>query len=205
MIPSIQFFLIACVSTAQCVSGSFSAASSSPLPNNLISTNPPTPLGSITAAVIPGVQNVTFTSSSSVALSSTTESLTAIAGLPSSTARTDGSTSATTSARPMPTNTTPCNGHPEFCQRRFSNISMVVAHNSPFVREHNAASNQVLPVLTQLNDGIRGCKWLRENDKRFKLIRTQYLSRRRNRTHHRKFGCVTHLVIFSTSVCLSPI
>jgi hypothetical protein len=35
---------------------------------------------------------------------------------------------------------------------------MVVAHNSPFVKEHNAASNQVLPVLTQLKDGIRGCK-----------------------------------------------
>lgn len=33
---------------------------------------------------------------------------------------------------------------------------MVVAHNSPFVKEHNAASNQILPVLTQLNDGIRG-------------------------------------------------
>jgi hypothetical protein len=33
---------------------------------------------------------------------------------------------------------------------------MVVAHNSPFVKEHNAASNQALPVLTQLNDGIRG-------------------------------------------------
>jgi hypothetical protein len=46
----------------------------------------------------------------------------------------------------------------ELCQRKFSNISMVVAHNSPFVREHNAASNQEYPVLNQLNDGIRGCK-----------------------------------------------
>lgn len=35
---------------------------------------------------------------------------------------------------------------------------MVVAHNSPFVVPHNAASNQVFPVLTQLEDGIRGCK-----------------------------------------------
>jgi hypothetical protein len=35
---------------------------------------------------------------------------------------------------------------------------MVVAHNSPFVRPHNAASNQVLGVETQLNDGIRGCE-----------------------------------------------
>jgi hypothetical protein len=37
---------------------------------------------------------------------------------------------------------------------------MVVAHNSPFVRTHNAASNQVYPVLDQLNDGVRGCTFL---------------------------------------------
>ncbi|KAH4096352.1 hypothetical protein HBI25_184410 [Parastagonospora nodorum] len=156
MIPPIQIFLIACISITPCISASFSAASSSLLPSNLIYTSTPTPQGSVAAAVIPGAQNFTFTSSSSAALSSTTEALTAIAGLSISAARTDGSASATTSVRPRPTNTTPCNGHLEFCQRRFSNISMVVAHNSPFVREHNAASNQVLPVLTQLNDGIRG-------------------------------------------------
>ncbi len=32
---------------------------------------------------------------------------------------------------------------------------MVTAHNSPFVKKQNAAANQELPVLTQLNDGIR--------------------------------------------------
>ncbi|KAL5115874.1 hypothetical protein ACEQ8H_006190 [Pleosporales sp. CAS-2024a] len=36
---------------------------------------------------------------------------------------------------------------------------MVVAHNSPFVVAHNAASNQILPVLTQLEDGIRGLQF----------------------------------------------
>jgi len=55
-------------------------------------------------------------------------------------------------------NRPPCNGHTEFCNRRFSNLSMVVAHNSPFVVLHNVASNQDVHVLTQLNDGIRGCK-----------------------------------------------
>jgi hypothetical protein len=35
---------------------------------------------------------------------------------------------------------------------------MVVAHNSPFVKAHNAASNQLYPVENQLNDGIRGCE-----------------------------------------------
>ncbi|KAJ4371551.1 hypothetical protein N0V83_004770 [Neocucurbitaria cava] len=36
---------------------------------------------------------------------------------------------------------------------------MVVAHNSPFVKAHNAASNQVYPVTNQLNDGIRGLQF----------------------------------------------
>lgn len=66
---------------------------------------------------------------------------------------------ASSSARPQPTNTRPCNGYVEFCDRRLSNVSLVVAHNSPFVVPHNAASNQVYPVLNQLADGIRGCKF----------------------------------------------
>ncbi|KAE8836525.1 hypothetical protein PTNB73_04481 [Pyrenophora teres f. teres] len=36
---------------------------------------------------------------------------------------------------------------------------MVAAHNSPFVKVHNAASNQMYPVLNQLNDGIRGLQF----------------------------------------------
>jgi hypothetical protein len=68
----------------------------------------------------------------------------------------------TLSSRPRPTkNTQSCNGHVEFCDRKFSNISMVVAHNSPFVVPHNIASNQDVHVLTQLNDGIRGCAMTR--------------------------------------------
>jgi hypothetical protein len=66
-------------------------------------------------------------------------------------------TSASSSAQP--TNTQPCNGHVQFCDRKFSNITMVAAHNSPFVRAGNAASNQALDVTTQLNDGIRMRKW----------------------------------------------
>ncbi|KAF2101078.1 PLC-like phosphodiesterase, partial [Rhizodiscina lignyota] len=63
------------------------------------------------------------------------------------------STSTSTSA--SPTNTQPCNGYPEFCARKYSNITEVCAHNSPFVKQGNAASNQELGVTTQLNDGIR--------------------------------------------------
>ncbi len=65
------------------------------------------------------------------------------------------SASTSTTSSPTPTNTTPCNGHAELCQRRYSNITVVGAHNSPFVRPGNAAANQELDVLTQLDDGVR--------------------------------------------------
>jgi len=60
-----------------------------------------------------------------------------------------------TSSTATPSNTQPCNGYPEFCSRKYSNITMVVAHNFAFVRKGNAASNQALTVTYQLNDGIR--------------------------------------------------
>lgn len=93
----------------------------------------------------------TSASSSASSQSTSTGSLVAIVGGGSS-------ATATSSSRPRPSNTRPCNGYSEFCNRKFSNVSMVVAHNSPFVVPHNAASNQVFPVLHQLENGIRGCK-----------------------------------------------
>lgn len=66
------------------------------------------------------------------------------------------STSGTaTSTSAQPTNTQPCNNYPEFCERLYSNITEVSAHNSPFVKLGNAAANQAYDVTTQLNDGIR--------------------------------------------------
>lgn len=60
-----------------------------------------------------------------------------------------------TSSSAQPTNTTPCNNYAEFCNRKYSNITMVCAHNSPFTVPGNVASNQELSVTTQLNDGVR--------------------------------------------------
>lgn len=67
--------------------------------------------------------------------------------------RNASATKSSTSAEPV--NTTPCNNYPELCNRSYSNITFVAAHNSPFVNPNNAAANQALPVLDQLNDGIR--------------------------------------------------
>ncbi|KAI9805552.1 MAG: hypothetical protein M1825_000803 [Sarcosagium campestre] len=48
-----------------------------------------------------------------------------------------------------------CNNYPEFCDRKYSNITEVCAHNSMFVGKGNPSANQELDVLTQLNDGVR--------------------------------------------------
>ena len=62
-----------------------------------------------------------------------------------------------TSTLPAPssTNTTPCNGYPELCNRQYSNITYVAAHNSPFDIPNNLASNQDYGVIAQLDNGIR--------------------------------------------------
>jgi hypothetical protein len=66
-----------------------------------------------------------------------------------------GTPSSTTSSAPLPTNTVPCNNYPEFCSRKYSNITEVCAHNSAFSIKDNAASNQVLGIVDQLDDGVR--------------------------------------------------
>ena len=68
---------------------------------------------------------------------------------------TGNSTASRTSSSAVPTNTQACNNYPEFCSRKYSNITYVAAHNSPFAVPNNAASNQQLGVIDQLNDGIR--------------------------------------------------
>ncbi|KAI8935310.1 hypothetical protein NX059_007896 [Plenodomus lindquistii] len=125
-----------------------------PVPSDLVTSIVGTPnnsSGIVLTTSTSGAQNATATAST------TTEDLTAIVG--GATSSTNATVSATTSARPQASNTTPCNGYTELCTRQFSNVSMVVAHNSPFVRPNNAASNQIYPVLTQLENGIRGLQF----------------------------------------------
>lgn len=106
-----------------------------------------------------GLKSIAPNSSISIASSSiqssTAPSLVGITG--ASPTNTLNATGASTST-PRPSNTRPCNGYVELCDRKLSNVSLVVAHNSPFVVPHNAASNQVYPVLNQLADGVRGCE-----------------------------------------------
>ena len=67
-------------------------------------------------------------------------------------------TATTTSSAPLASNTVPCNNYAEFCNRKYSNITEVCAHNSAFSIKNNAASNQALGIVDQLDDGIRMSK-----------------------------------------------
>lgn len=105
---------------------------------------------------IPG-ENETSTSTSSssssqISGSSESAKLTQINGLPPGAAI---GTASSTSTGLGPTNTAPCNGYPEFCSRRYSDITEVCAHNPAFSVPNNLGSNQALPITDQLNDGVR--------------------------------------------------
>jgi hypothetical protein len=111
--------------------------------------------------------NATGTSTEST--SSSTRTLLVGSGHSTTTRALNGtgfSNSTATSTSAVPTNTQPCNGWPEFCSRKFSNITYVAAHNSPFIRPGNAASNQELQVTTQLEDGIRMREFTCETDRK---------------------------------------
>jgi hypothetical protein len=125
-------------------------------------TGPPTgPYITYTSRITlsaPGDENITTTITGIIASSSAT-TITGVIPTSSSeetgTTGTGSSNGTMTSSAPQPSNTQPCNGWVEFCERKYSNITYVGAHNSPFVRPGNTASNQELDVTTQLNDGIR--------------------------------------------------
>jgi len=87
--------------------------------------------------------------------STATDTRTYLTGDATSTIPSNHSTSATTSSLPTFTNTKPCNNWPEFCNRRYSNITEVACHNSPFITKKNLAANQQYDVTTQLDDGVR--------------------------------------------------
>lgn len=101
-----------------------------------------------------GPANATTTSNSRITRSTESVELTQLGGATPTTNGTN-STASSTSSSAQPTNTVPCNGFPEFCDRKYSNITQITAHNAAFVVPNNAASNQEVPILGQLNDGVR--------------------------------------------------
>ncbi|VUC22635.1 unnamed protein product [Clonostachys rosea] len=99
---------------------------------------------------------ITLTGATSASVTGTfTERLSSTESSISTTTAGNMTSSSTTSSSAAPTNTQPCNGYVELCTRKYSNITAVGCHNSPFVRPGNTGSNQELPVKTQLDDGVR--------------------------------------------------
>ncbi|ORY63045.1 PLC-like phosphodiesterase [Pseudomassariella vexata] len=89
-----------------------------------------------------------------IKVSKTSDTVTYLTG--SATTTFAGNFSATSSiATPTVTNTRPCNNYPEFCFRKYSNITEIACHNSPFITKNNLAANQLYDVTAQLNDGVR--------------------------------------------------
>ncbi|GAB1313926.1 hypothetical protein MFIFM68171_04136 [Madurella fahalii] len=111
----------------------------------IATTTLPTDLGPLTANATDGdiasaVNTVTYITGSATSSITGTSNVTA---------------STSTSVAPRPTNTRPCNNYPELCARKYSNITQVGCHNSPFVRQGSAAANQEFSVVSQLDDGVR--------------------------------------------------
>jgi hypothetical protein len=91
--------------------------------------------------------------SRAISISSTTTTEDPVTNIRGANRTVTPTTTQNTPARPS--NTQSCNNYPEFCNRKYSNITEIAAHNSPFTRQNNAARNQEYPVLQQLNDGTR--------------------------------------------------
>lgn len=112
-----------------------------------------------TAVQVTGTPNANATTSANATITSTSDSVTVLIG-GQTTLSGNSTANSTHSATPSPSqtpvvNTQPCNGWPEFCDRKYSNITQVAAHNSPFVAQGNVAANQALDVHYQLDDGVR--------------------------------------------------
>lgn len=99
------------------------------------------------------ITTTSMPSNSQITVATTSASVTVIGGNTMNSTTNQTATSTTSSA--AATNTIPCNGFPEFCNRKYSNITNIAAHNAAFVIKNNAASNQELPIRDQLNDGVR--------------------------------------------------
>ncbi|KAI1420556.1 PLC-like phosphodiesterase [Xylaria sp. FL1777] len=111
-------------------------------------------LGSLSDSTSSTVTGNTTESTSST-LTTTSDTVTLLTGSARTTTTLSGNASTTITSAPAPTNTQACNNYVEFCTRKYSNITEVACHNSPFLTPNNIAANQQYGVTQQLDDGVR--------------------------------------------------
>ncbi|TGJ79867.1 hypothetical protein E0Z10_g8885 [Xylaria hypoxylon] len=95
------------------------------------------------------------TTKSTTTQATTSDTVTLITGSSKPSTTLAGSASTTITSTASSTNTQACNNYVEFCTRKYSNITEVSCHNSPFLTANNIAANQQYDVTQQLDDGIR--------------------------------------------------
>ncbi|KAI0913821.1 PLC-like phosphodiesterase [Ustulina deusta] len=95
------------------------------------------------------------TTKSAATRTTPTDTVTLLTGSARTTTTLSGNASTATSSAPSSANTQACNNYVEFCTRRYSNITEVACHNSPFLTPNNIAANQEYDVTQQLDDGVR--------------------------------------------------
>jgi hypothetical protein len=166
------------VDTAQTTSASVSSESSANITSSIEAQLTEIPTDS-RATYPTGGNTVTIQSSTNAtaALSSFNQTTTTSLSKAIETFLHGSSTDSGSSSTPTVGSAT-CNGYAEFCDRKYSNITYVVAHNSPFHKAHNAASNQDFDVTTQLNDGVRGSECCKTTPLCPKLIKRNHSSER---------------------------
>lgn len=119
-----------------------------------------------TAVQVTGAPGSNETTAANATVTSTSNSVTVLMGGQQTTLTGNSTANSSMSATPSPSstpvvNTQPCNGYTEFCERKYSNITMIAAHNSPFNIKGNVAANQALDVEYQLDDGVRMRTYIR--------------------------------------------
>lgn len=154
-------------STSSFSSATLASASATSIATNATLSTITDPSVSVpTGSYISYSSTITLSSSSSAGNGTATSSLRPAGnGTSSSTTTSKGSivvsasrpasTGSSTISSAAPTNTAACNNYPEFCTRKYSNITQVCAHNSAFATPNNLFSNQGVSITGQLNDGIR--------------------------------------------------
>ncbi|KAI3325992.1 PLC-like phosphodiesterase [Xylariaceae sp. AK1471] len=95
------------------------------------------------------------TMSTTTTQTTTSNTVTFLTGSARTTTTPPGNVSTTVSSMAPPKNTQPCNNYLEFCTRKYSNITEIACHNSPFITPNNIAANQQYDVAQQLDDGVR--------------------------------------------------
>ncbi|RWA06606.1 hypothetical protein EKO27_g8494 [Xylaria grammica] len=111
-----------------------------------------------TLATLSGTNSIVTdnsTESTTTTQAKTSNTVTLLTGSAKTSTTLSGNATTTVSAPPSSTNTQACNNYVEFCTRKYSNITEVACHNSPFLTPNNIAANQQYDVTQQLDDGIR--------------------------------------------------